>query len=134
MSSHQVPNSLKIWFIIHFLVDVAFAIPLFLFPQAFLALLGWHSVDPFATRLVAAALFGIGIESFLGRNAGADSYKNMLNLKIIWSVAAFIGILVSIVQSNYTTIPLEWLLLITFFSFHLLWVYYRVKVGKILAQ
>ena len=134
MSSHQVPNSLKILFNIHFLVDVAFAIPLFLFPQAFLDLLGWHSVDPFATRLVAAALFGIGIESFLGRNAGADSYKNMLNLKIIWSVAAFIGILVSIVQSNYTTIPLEWLLLITFFSFHLLWVYYRVKVGKILAQ
>ena len=59
-------QQLKIWFIIHFFLDVAAAIPLMCFPVQSLALLNWQSFDPFATRLVAAALFGIGIESWLG--------------------------------------------------------------------
>jgi hypothetical protein len=134
MPSRQVPNSLKIWFIIHFLADVAFAIPLFLFPQAFLGLLKWHSPDPFSTRLVAAALFGIGIESFLGRDASPETYKHMLNLKIIWSAAGALGILITIIQSNDLTPAFGWLLLYIFITFHILWVYYRIRVGKILAQ
>ena len=133
MTSHPVPDSLKIWFVIHFIIDIAFAIPLFLFPEAFLDLFNWHSIDPLATRLVAAALFGIGIESLLGRNASAESFRNILNLKIIWSATATIGILVSIIQNTYITPPIEWLLLLTFFSFNLLWGYYRVRIGKILA-
>ncbi len=134
MSSHQVSNSLKRWFVVHFVADIAFAIPLFLFPQAFLELLDWRSIDPFASRLVAAALFGIGIESLLGRNAGVATYRNMLDLKIIWSAAATIGILLSIIQSGAPILAVEWLLLFTFLSFHTVWVYYRVVVGRLLSR
>jgi hypothetical protein len=133
MKSHPVPHSLKVWFVVHFIVDVAFAIPLFLFPQTFLDFLQWRVIDPFTTRLVAAALFGIGIESLLGRNAGAESFRNMLTLKIIWSAAATAGLLLSIVQGDHVTLPAEWLLLLTFFAFHLLWIYYRVRIGGITA-
>lgn len=55
MTSPPVPGSLGTWFVIHFIVDVVFAIPLFLFPQEFLALFNWRSVNPLAARLVAAA-------------------------------------------------------------------------------
>ncbi len=51
----EVPNALKKWFVAHFITDIIFAVPLFLFPSAFLGALGWSVVDPFAARLVAAA-------------------------------------------------------------------------------
>ncbi|MCD4719061.1 MAG: hypothetical protein K8S13_04275 [Desulfobacula sp.] len=51
MTHQTVPIALKRWFTIHFAVDVLFAIPLFFFPVVFLTLLGWQSIDPFATRI-----------------------------------------------------------------------------------
>ena len=133
MKNKAVPKALSIWFIVHFVADIVFAIPLLLFPVKFLGILGWHSIDPFAARIVAAALFGIGIESWLGRNAGVETFKNMLNLKIIWSGATIIGVLLSIIQSSYSTRIAEWLLLLVFLVFNIIWVYWRVRVGKILA-
>ncbi|MCK5164412.1 MAG: hypothetical protein KAQ72_11875 [Desulfobacula sp.] len=132
MIRQSVPIALKRWFIIHFAVDVLFAVPLFFFPVAFLTLLGWHSIDPFATRIVAAALFGIGIESFLGRNATAQTFKNMLNLKIIWSGATIAGVGLSILQDTYPTAIAQWLLLGTFSGFHILWILWRIRIGRML--
>jgi uncharacterized membrane protein YagU involved in acid resistance len=68
---------LRFWFIVHFYADIIFAVPIFLFPEYFLRLAGWQSIDPIATRGVAAALFGIGIESYLGRNSGIEAYKQL---------------------------------------------------------
>jgi hypothetical protein len=107
---------------------------MFLFPVEFLNLLEWQTVDPLATRLVAAALFAIGIESYMARNASTSSYKNMLNLKIIWSGAAIIGIIITIFQYGEYSILAVWLLLITFMGFHLLWWYWRVRIGQIIAS
>jgi hypothetical protein len=130
MLSSPVPASLRTWFVIHFVLDVIFAVPLFLFPHATLEIFGWPAVDPLATRLVAAALFGIGIESLLGRNASLESFGNFLNLKIIWSGSATLGILAAIIWNGYAAVPAAWLLLGVFFAFNLLWVYYRVRLGR----
>ena len=129
LKNQKSPNSLKAWFIIHFVVDILFAIPLMVFPIEFLQLLDWNTIDPFATRIVAAALFGIGIESWLGRNANVETYQNMLNLKIIWSGAVIIGTILSIYQTTYSTTIAEWLLLITFLFFHVVWIYWRVRLS-----
>jgi len=126
--NQKSPFALKVWFVIHFVVDILFAIPLLLFPIEFLQLLDWNIIDPFATRIVAAALFGIGIESWLGRNASVETFKNMLNLKIIWSGAVIIGTILSIYQTTYSTTIAEWLLLVTFLFFHIVWVYWRTKI------
>jgi hypothetical protein len=124
---------LRIWFIIHFIADVIFAIPIFLFPEFFLGLAGWQSIDPVAARGVAAALFGIGIESWLGRNAGVETYKNMLNLKIIWSFSATIGLLVSVLQNTHGRPLILWIILFIFALFHILWVYWRIRLQKLSA-
>ena len=124
MDKH-VPNSLRIWFVIHFVADVLFAIPLLFFPQALLSLFGWTSYDPLMTRLVGAALMGIGVESLLGRNASTETFRAMLNLKIIWASSALFAISAGIFEG---VSPAAWLFLGIFAVFWAVWVYYRVKL------
>jgi hypothetical protein len=101
------------------------AVPLFIAPTQLLGWLGWPAVDPIATRLVAAALFGIGIESCLGRNAGPEAFSGMLNLKIVWSAAAALGTLWSQLDGG----PLAgWGVFAIFASFHLVWLRYRLQL------
>jgi len=126
----MVPRSLRVWFIIHFAADVVFAAPMFVAPVAFLTFFGWPTVDPLTTRAVSAALFAIGIESWLCRNASADVYRAMLNLKIIWSGAAVIGFVWGLISGAP---PALWLFLVIFAGFHGVWVYYRVVVARTAA-
>ena len=127
-----VPKALSRWFIIHFVADITFALPLMIVPVQFLTIFGWQTVDPVAARIVAAALFGIGIESLLGRNSTPDSFKSMLNLKIIWSLATIIGVAWCLL-SNVHGRPLGlWLIFAIFVAFNVLWVYWRVRIHKLL--
>jgi len=121
--NRSVPASLRRWFVVHFAADVLAAVPLLVAPRPVLELFGWTTVDPVATRLVAAALFGIGIASLLGRGAAAETFRAMLDLKIIWSGAAVIGILWSLVEGGPTG---AWAFLAIFAGFHALWVRYRL--------
>lgn len=124
----MVPNGLRNWFVIHFIIDIIFAIPLLIAPAAFLTFLGWTAVDPYTARLVGAALAGIGIESYLGRNAGVEAFQGMLNLKIIWSAAAIIGILLTM-ASGYRPWGV-WPILVAFVVFNIIWVYYRLRLRQ----
>ena len=121
----SVPNGLRIWFVIHFVADVLFAIPLLFFPQMLLNLFGWTSYDPIMTRLVGAALMGIGVESLLGRNADVDTFRAMLNLKVIWASSALFAIGAGIVEGASSS---AWLFLGVFAIFWGVWVYYRWKL------
>lgn len=96
--AQKVSPTLQKLFVAHFIADMAFAIPLMFAPEATLTWLGWKTIDPVATRLVAAALFGIGIQSWLGRKESPDAYRGMLNLKLIWSATAVGGLLLSLSQ------------------------------------
>lgn len=126
-NADQVPRGLRTWFIIHFAVDVLFAIPLLFFPQAILNLFGWMSYDPITTRLVGAALMGIGVESLLGRNASAETFRAMLNLKVIWASGALFAIGAGIAEG---AAPMAWLLLGIFLLFWCVWVYYRLVLRQ----
>lgn len=132
MNTQSVPQSLRIWFVIHFVLDFLFAIPLMIAPIYSLRLFGWQTIDPIATRIVAAALFGIGFASLLGRNADVETYKEMLNLKIIWSFSAVIGILLSLLQDSQGKPPVVLALLVIFMTFNLLWVYwmFRLRISQ----
>ncbi len=123
----MVPSSLRRWFVVHFVVDLLTAIPLFIAPRAVLGALGWNAIDPLMTRLVAAALLGIGIESLLGRDAGVESFRGMLNLKIIWSATATIGALWSQLAGGPAA---GWAVVAIFGGFNLLWVGYRVVLAR----
>ncbi len=127
----SVPKALRAWFVLHFVVDVAFAVPLMIVPGRFLTLLGWQTVDPIATRMVSAALLGIGIESFLGRNGPAEQFAGMLSLKIIWSSAVIIALVLSAILKWEAWPFFGWALIALFVGFNLLWVYWKLRVGKL---
>lgn len=123
----EVPSALRKWFVFHFWADIAFAVPLMFFPEWFMGLLGWECVDPIASRLVAAGLFGIGGESFLGRNGDAESFRTMLRMKVIWSSTAILGIGIGMVSGAPVA---GWLFFATFLGFNVLWTtwYLRMRV------
>ena len=124
----DVPRILRVFFIVHFVVDIAFAVPLLIIPVRFLALIGWPGVDPIASRIVAAALFAIGIESLIGSRASTESFLSLLNLKIIWSVAVVAGLLISIAEMGWQVPVILWLVLGVFAGFNALWTYWRIHL------
>ncbi len=125
-----VTKGLRNCFVAHFAADIAFALPLFLVPREFLTLLGWTSVDPFAARLVAAALVGIGGESLLSRNAAAGAYRAMLRLKLLWSGAALSGMALTVLQFPAYRLPSSYLLIIIFALFNALWLYWLRRLNR----
>jgi len=127
MSDSIVPKGLRYWFVAHFIADYLFAIPLLFFPSEILSFFNWESIDPLATRLVAAALMGIGGESLIGRNGNAESFLTMLRLKILWSLAANFGIALSIFEG---AAPLAWGFQGIFITFSVVWIYYWVYLKK----
>ncbi|MCG8569403.1 MAG: hypothetical protein MJB14_04620 [Spirochaetes bacterium] len=122
---------LRILFIFHFLADIIFAIPLMFFPITALTLFGWQSIDLIAARLVAAALFAIGIESWLARNATVNQFKSLLNLKVIWSFTASFGILWSIIQGAHNRPFFSYVFLLIFVIFHFIWIYWRIRINRL---
>jgi len=116
----EVPNSLRTWFVIHFYADMLFGIPLLILPETIMPLLGWSAIDPISTRVVGAALMGIGIESYLGRNASIEVFRAMLNLKVIWSSSAILGIGLGIWKGGAQA---GWLFLAIFVIFWFVWMY-----------
>jgi hypothetical protein len=127
MSDSAVPSSLRRWFVVHFVADVLFAVPMIIAPVFTLRLFGWSAVDPVTTRLVGAALVGIGVQSLLGRGEGVEAYRAMLSLKCLWSGAAVVGLALSIAQGAPA---MTWAFLAIFVTFAGVWNYYRVRLAR----
>ena len=123
----DVPISLRTWFIIHFVVDMVFAIPLLMFPRWTLALFGIPVLETLTVRLVAAALIGIGGVSFLVRNEKKEVFDALLSLKILWSVAALVAIALYLVEGG---VKRAWLFFVIFLIFFIIWTSHKVKLGK----
>ena len=124
----EIPNSLRTWFVFHCVVDMLIGIPLLFFPELIMPLLGWSTIDPISSRVVGAALMGIGIKSYLRRNAGLDVFRAMLNLKVIWSSSAIIGIGLGIWQGGAKA---GWLFLGVFILFWFVWLYYWRELREV---
>ena len=123
-----VPKALRNWFVVHAVVDLLFGIPLMLMPVFTLELFGWQTMDVISARVVAAALFGIGIESYIGRNAGREVFLGMLNLKIICSLAVILGVSWSLLNNAQGAPMMGWVLVGVFLAFNFLWIYWRIKL------
>lgn len=122
-----VPQSLRTMFVVHFIADLLFAVPLIAAPALMGELVGHPGIDPLMARLVGAALVGIGTESLLGRRATRASFLTMLRLKMLWSGTATAGIALSIAQGA----PLvAWGLLAIFGVFFIIWSSFFMRLKK----
>lgn len=126
-TTSAVPAALRTWFVVHFVADIVFALPLLVAPVLFLKTFGWTEVDPISARLVGAALVGIGVESLLGRHKGPEAYLGMLRLKILWSATATLGILVSMLQGAPV---MGWAFFGVFAVFNGIWTYWYLRLKR----
>lgn len=117
-----IPHSLRVWFLIHFVIDFSLAIPLLIVPAPFLSWLGISPVDPHVARLVGAALIGIGGNSLLMHKKSVAHYLTMIDVKLLWSSAAVIGMLISLLQGGPIIL---WGVVAVFSLFFVLWWHYR---------
>jgi len=110
----------------HFVADVAVGVPLFIAPRLLLGWFGWTEVDPAMSRVVAAALLGIGVQSLLARGESREVFRAMLTLKVIWSTAAIAGIALSLLQGAP---PMAAVFLGVFVVFSAVWWRYRLALA-----
>ncbi len=128
LDSHiDVPVALRRWFVAHFIVDLAVALPLLIAPVTFLEAIGWTVVDPTSARVVAAALIAIGVQSFTARNDGVEAYRTMLNFKLLWSWSAVGCLLVAAADGGPDPV---WAFMAVFIGFSGVWFHYRVRVHQ----
>ena len=125
MKKKEIPKLLRIWFIIHFITDMIFAIPLLFFSTWTLNLFGFPLENLLFVRIVGAALIGIGGASLFNYKKEKASYEIMLTLKIIWSLTAILAIIWSIIEGAP---KITWLFLAIFIGFSIVWQYYKVKL------
>lgn len=133
MTAHRIPKMLQTFFFLHFAVDMATAIPLFINP-GILHRLGWQVVDPVATRAVAAALFGIGIESYLCHKSTLQVYYSLLRLKVVWSFFALMAATIGLWKMGQAAPWGLYVMFVTFLVFHMLWDYWLLRVRKMLGR
>jgi flagellar biosynthesis component FlhA len=126
----DVPVTLRQWFVAHAAVDAVVGLPLLFVPGLVLTPLGWGPVDQVSTRLVGAAMLAIGAQSYLGRNAGVEVYKAMLNLKVVWSFAAILGLGVAIAHGAP---PAAFAFLSAFIALAGVWSHYRIRFKQLAA-
>jgi hypothetical protein len=126
----EVPITLRRWFVAHFVVDFFFGIPLLIAPGLVLGHLGWTVIDGASTRLVGAALVGIGASSWFCRGAGVEVVKAMLDLKLVWSFAAIVGLVLSAGQGAPAPV---WAFLSLFIAFFGVWTHYRIRFKQLAA-
>jgi hypothetical protein len=124
----KIPQSLRNWFVAHFIIDLLIGLPLLFLPSHTLEFLMFEHESYLFVRLVGAALIGIGTVSLIMHNAGRESYHTLLMLKLVWSAAAIIALMVSI----WAGAPaIAWLALIIFLLFFIVWEhYYKRLFGK----
>ena len=122
----NIPKSLKVWFLIHFVIDIVFAIPLIFLPVYSLGLFGIQA-EVITARLVGAALLGIGGASFFATKQGKESYDILLTLKILWSSAAIVTLLWGIFEG---ATKILWGVLLIFVVFSGVWWYYKKRLNQ----
>ena len=118
----KVPNSLRTWFMIHFLADMLFGVPLLLLPEIILPFFGIATAETLTARLVGAALIGIGGVSLLMHNAGVKEYRVMLKLKLLWSSSALVG--TALAYQAGTPLSAVGPIFAIFFVFFFIWLTY----------
>ena len=127
VDAEGIPGGLRTAFLVHSIIDLAIAVPLMVSPQKSLEAVGWDDpVDPVATRLVAAALLA-GSRSAFKKIDSIESYKSILEIKLIWSTAAIIGLIWSIKQGAS---PKAYFPLGAFGIFWGIWNYWRWKLSR----
>jgi len=145
VSSRTQPDSLlraaRVAALVHGILDLVAAVVFFIAPERVINFDPEHAEASFslvASRIIAAALFAIGVTS--ARHFGVMTlrgHKLLLDMKLIWSGFVWTGTGLSIMQWSARDISpahySAWLTLIVFFIGFIVWLTLRVLIARRLA-
>ena len=120
-----IPTALRRSLIADAVIDGLLGLVLFIAPEPVLRAFGWHAVDPIATRLLASALFGMSAQTWLGRNGDVAEIRAGLNLKVVWTGTATLGLAIAVASGALLLVDVA---LIAFGVFFVQWIYWRRKL------
>lgn len=124
---NEIPKNLRTIFLLHFFIDALSGITMLLFTKPLLTLFQLSLENLVFVRTTGAALLGIGLVSLLAHRASRETYRQLLYLKLIWSGAAVVGILITLFETQNGAL---WLMLAIFGGFHVLWWYWVIRLKK----
>lgn len=119
--SRSFNRLLKYTFLIHAVIALIFGFPLLIVPGRFLGIFNWMPIDPLISRLLGAALIGLGWSSIRGYLASYWSEVSIIvEAEMVFCVLAVIGLLRHLLIANYPWYV--WMTFGAFLSFAILWI------------
>jgi len=137
-------KALKVTFLIHAVVAALTGIPLLIIPGTFLSLIGWQAMlgafawentDPFAARLLGAALLALAWSSFRGWRATDRAQAAILvEMEAVFTVAGTAGLL------RHLLVPalifgwwpvVGWITVAVLVIFAVAWIIFLVQGGRL---
>jgi len=116
-------RGLKITFLAHAIVGLAFGLVLCLVPATWATLVGWVPFDATVTRLYGATLLGLFVSSWLGYRATRwDEVRIVVQMEIAVTV---LGGLVGLYSALFAGAPLFiWVSIVIYLGFAAAWSYF----------
>ena len=119
-------KSLKYTFLVYAIFCLVVGIPLLLAPGKALGVLGWKPIDPLITRILGAALLGMGWASWKGFHFTSMKQAALLvEMNLIFAALSCVGLLRHLLKAWYPWYV--WADLVILGIFGLLWVYHLVS-------
>jgi len=123
----KVPTGLKVFFILHFIVDTGFGIPFVFLTRTMHELFHLPTENLILGRMFGAAMIAIGGVSILVIKDKLDSFKSLLKLKLLWSASAIVGIGISLNENFHDSYFFAFSFFVLFF---VVWSYYYFKLFR----
>ena len=119
-------RGLKITFLAHAIVGLAFGLVLCLIPATWATLVNWVPFDATVTRLYGAALLGLFVSSWLGYRAVRwDDVRIVVQTEIVVTV---VGGLVGLYSALFAGAPpFIWVSIVIYLGFAAAWIYFYLQ-------
>lgn len=121
-------KALRYTFVVHSIVAVVVGAPLLLAPGRFLGWIGWTPVDPLISRLLGAAILGLGWSSFRGAQAAPGQQRNLVETELAFAILGCIGLLRHLLKWAYPWYV--WLTLAVLAAFAVAWAVQLVALRR----
>ena len=119
-------RGLKITFLAHAIVGLAFGLVLCLIPSTWATLANWVPFDATVTRLYATTLLGLCVSSWLGYRATRwDEVRIVVQMEIVLTV---LGGLIGLYSALFAGAPLFiWVSTVIYLGFAAAWIYFYLQ-------
>jgi hypothetical protein len=121
-----VSKLLKVSFVVHIVLAVAFGLPLLAMPGRFLGWFGWAPVDPLISRMFGAALLGLGwLDLRTLRSSSRQAAQPVIEAGIVFCGLAAAGMLWNMRSADWPWYA--WTVLASYVVLAALWVWNWIK-------